>query len=110
MFASLLQVRDGSKRIPIAALRPSIILTFTFFRGDLRTSLTLDVGEDDTSKPSDQCEHENRVFLCAGMAGAILAVYYESKGYKRKASDCWITLGVSVAFHLVAGIFLYAQR
>jgi hypothetical protein len=49
-------------------------------------------------------------FLCAGMAGAILAVYYESKGYKRKASDCWITLVVSIAFHLVAGVFLYAQR
>jgi hypothetical protein len=32
----------------------SIILTFTFFRGDLRTSLTLDVGEDDTLKPRDQ--------------------------------------------------------
>jgi hypothetical protein len=42
----------------------SIILTFTFFRGDLRTSLTLDVGEDDTLKPWDQpwdqCEHETR--------------------------------------------------
>jgi hypothetical protein len=30
-----------------------------FFRGDLGTSLTLDVGEDDTLKPSDQCEHQS---------------------------------------------------
>jgi hypothetical protein len=27
-------------------IHPSIVLAFTFFRGDLRTSLTLDVGED----------------------------------------------------------------
>ena len=35
-----------------------------FFRGDLRTSLTLDVGEEDTFKPPDQprdqCEHETK--------------------------------------------------
>jgi hypothetical protein len=36
----------------------SIILTFTFFRRDLRTSVTLDVGGDHTLKPSDQREHE----------------------------------------------------
>jgi hypothetical protein len=34
-----------------------------FFRGDLPTSLTSDVGEDDTLKPwnqpRDQCEHES---------------------------------------------------
>jgi phosphotransferase system glucose/maltose/N-acetylglucosamine-specific IIC component len=51
-----------------------------------------------------------RIFLFiffAGIFGAVLAVYYDSKGYKRKASDCWITLGVSLAFHLVAGAFLY---
>src|SRR5438105_2746145 len=51
-----------------------------------------------------------RIFIflfCAGLLGAVLAVHYDSKGYKRKASDCWITLGVSVAFHLVAGAFLY---
>jgi hypothetical protein len=41
-------------------IHPSIMLTFTFFRGDLRTSLTLVVGEDDTLKPSDQCEHQSR--------------------------------------------------
>ena len=37
----------------------SITLTFTFFRGDLRTSLTSDVGEDDALKPSDQGEHQS---------------------------------------------------
>jgi hypothetical protein len=40
----------------------SIVLTFTFIRGDLRTSLTLVVGVDGTLKPSDQpwdqCEDE----------------------------------------------------
>ena len=54
-----------------------------------------------------------RIFIfifCAGLLGAVLAVYYDSKGYKGKASDCWITLGVSIAFHVVAGVFLYALR
>ncbi len=41
-----------------ADIHPSITLTFTFFRGDLRTSLTSDVEEEDTLKPWDQCEHE----------------------------------------------------
>jgi uncharacterized membrane protein len=44
--------------------------------------------------------------LCAGIFGAVLAVYYDSKGYKKKSSDCWITLVISLAFHLVAGIIL----
>ena len=54
-----------------------------------------------------------RIFIfifCAGLLGAVLAVYYDSKGYKRKATDCWVTLGISVAFHLLAGGFLYANR
>ena len=49
-------------------------------------------------------------FLCAGIAGAILAVYYDSKGYKRKARDCWVTLGVSVAVHVVLGVLVYSGR
>jgi hypothetical protein len=48
--------------------------------------------------------------FCARLFGAVLAVYYDSKGYKRKASDCWITLGVSIAFHLGAGVLLYSIR
>jgi hypothetical protein len=46
----------------------------------------------------------------AGIFGAVLAVYYDNKGYKRKASECWITLGVSLAFHLIAGVLLYSTR
>jgi hypothetical protein len=49
-------------------------------------------------------------FFCAGLFGPVLAAYYDSKGYKRKATDCWVTLGVSLAFHLVAGVFLYSSR
>jgi len=49
-------------------------------------------------------------FLCAGTAGAILAVYYDSKGYKMKARDCWITLGVSVTVHVVLGALVYSSR
>ena len=36
-----------------------------------------------------------RIFIfifCAGILGALFAVYYENRGYKRKASDCWVTL------------------
>jgi len=48
--------------------------------------------------------------FCAGLFGALLAVYYDSKGYKKKASDCWITLGISIAFHLAAGVLLSLAR
>ena len=47
-------------------------------------------------------------FLCAGIAGAMLAVYYESKGYKKKATDCWVTLGIIVAVHVVLGVLTYS--
>ncbi len=46
-------------------------------------------------------------FLCAGIAGALLAVYYDSKGFKRKASDCWITMGVGIAAHILLGIVIF---
>ena len=42
-------------------------------------------------------------FLCAGIFGALLAVYYDSKGFKKKASDCWITMAVSIAAHVALG-------
>ena len=51
-----------------------------------------------------------RIFIFiffAGLLGAVLAVYYDTKGYKRKASDCWITMGVSLGFHLVVGVMTY---
>jgi hypothetical protein len=51
-----------------------------------------------------------RIFLFlffAGIFGAVLAAYYDSKGYKKKASDCWITMIASIAFHLVAAFVLY---
>ena len=54
-----------------------------------------------------------RIFIfifCAGLLGAVLAIYYDRKGFKRKASDCWITLGVSIVFHIVAGVFVQLMR
>ncbi len=48
--------------------------------------------------------------LFAGMAGAVLAVYFEHKGYKGKASDCWVTVGVSAGFHLLAGTLVFCAR
>ncbi len=47
---------------------------------------------------------------CAGLLGALLAVYYDSKGYKQKASECWIILCLSVGLHLVLGVLLYSTR
>jgi len=47
-------------------------------------------------------------FLC-GIFGAILAVYYEKEGYKRKAADCWKTLGISAAVHIAAGLILWRR-
>jgi hypothetical protein len=48
--------------------------------------------------------------FCAGLSGAILAVYYESKGYKKKASDCWLVMGLSFVVHFLLGGILYLAR
>ena len=42
--------------------------------------------------------------LCSGISGAIFAVYYDSKGFKRKAKDCWITLAASLAIHILVAL------
>jgi hypothetical protein len=42
-MANMLQLLTKPKELTF----PSIILTFTFIRGDLRTKPTLDVGEDE---------------------------------------------------------------
>ena len=47
--------------------------------------------------------------VCSGILGIVLALYYENRGYKKKASDCWITLGISVAVHVLIGIFVAVQ-
>ena len=39
--------------------------------------------------------------LCSGLFGAPLAVYYSSKGFKRKASDCWFTMSASIGVHIL---------
>ena len=49
-------------------------------------------------------------FFCAGLVGALCAVYYDQKGYKRKASDCWVTLGVSATVHLAFFLISYAAH
>jgi hypothetical protein len=45
-------------------------------------------------------------FLCAGVPGALLAVYYANNGYRAKAKDCWITMGVSIAAHVVLSVMV----
>lgn len=45
--------------------------------------------------------------LCAGIPGGILGAYYETKGYPRKARDCWIIAFVSFMVHLLAGGCFY---
>ncbi len=65
------------------------------------------------AKAQERLGWPTRIFIfifCAGLAGALLAVYYDSKGYKRKAADCWVTLGVSLACHVVLGLSLAAFR
>ncbi len=41
--------------------------------------------------------------LCPIVPCAVLAAYYDAKGYKQKASDCWITLAISAAAYLLVG-------
>ena len=47
-------------------------------------------------------------FLGAGIAGGLLGAYYENKGYTGKAADCWITVAVSAAAHILAALLTYA--
>src|SRR5689334_2772244 len=65
------------------------------------------------AKAEEPLDWPTRIFiflLCAGIAGAILAAYYDSKGYKTKARECWLTLAASVAVHVVVGALVYAHR
>ena len=48
--------------------------------------------------------------LCCGISGAVFAVYYDSKGFKRKAKDCWITLGASLAVHFLVTLIYSMGR
>ena len=50
------------------------------------------------------------LLFCSGLLGALLGVYYESKGYKKKASDCWMFMGISLSFHLFIGFVLFLTR
>jgi hypothetical protein len=60
----------------------------------------------EVAKASERLGWPTRILiflLCAGLSGAILAVYYDSKGYKQKSSDCWITMVISFTAHVVLG-------
>ena len=62
------------------------------------------------AKAEERLGWPTRIFIflfCAGLFGALLAVYYDNKGFKKKAADCWITLALSIAFHVVLGLVLY---
>jgi hypothetical protein len=49
-------------------------------------------------------------FLCSGILGVTLAVYYDTKGYKAKAKDCWTTAGLSFAAHVFLGALRLSTR
>jgi hypothetical protein len=54
-----------------------------------------------------------RIFIflfCAGLVGILMAVHYGNQGYKKKASDCWMTLALSMIFHVLLGGCIYLQR
>jgi phosphotransferase system glucose/maltose/N-acetylglucosamine-specific IIC component len=65
------------------------------------------------SKAQERLGWPMRIFIflfCAGLVGAVLAVYYDSKGYNRKAADCWLAMGVSIAFYLAIGVFAWLTK
>jgi hypothetical protein len=47
---------------------------------------------------------------CSGIFGVPWAVFYESNGYKRKASQCWVLTGISVAFWWGLALLMYLGR
>jgi len=48
--------------------------------------------------------------FCMGLSGIVLAIYFETRGYKRKARDCLITLGVTLVVCVVLGALLLLTR
>ncbi len=50
------------------------------------------------------------IFIFAGLPGILLAGYYTTNGYKRKAVDSWITLGCATIFQLVLGVLIYSAH
>ena len=49
------------------------------------------------------------VFLvCAGLPGMFMALYYDSKGARRKSRECWITAVLGLGASVLAGAFLAA--
>jgi hypothetical protein len=49
-------------------------------------------------------------FLCAGLVTILLAVYYDSKGFKRKARDCWVMMGFSAVAHVLLALLGFLTR
>jgi hypothetical protein len=70
----------------------------------------LAIEQDKASVPLDWPLRILIFVVCSGLLGMILAVYYDNKGYKRKARDCWVTLGVSALVHLGLSGCVYVLR
>src|SRR3954447_4847460 len=48
------------------------------------------------------------IFVFAGLlTGVFAAIYYENKGYKRKAREAWVTLAISLAAHALLGMLIF---
>jgi len=82
------------------------------------TVVQLKTGSE-SQKAADEAKAQERLgwpirivifIFCAGLLAILLAVYYDNKGYKKKASDCWITLVLSISFHLIVGALLALIR
>jgi hypothetical protein len=47
--------------------------------------------------------------LCFSIWPIVLAVYYHSRGYKRKASHCLWAMGAGLLWYLMLGIFYFRE-
>ena len=77
-------------------------------RVELQTQSQASKHQED-AKASERLGIGLRIFIvifCFGLTGVLLAVYYDSKGCKQKARDCWMMLALSLALHFLLGILL----
>ncbi len=47
---------------------------------------------------------------CSGILGAPWALFYERRGYKRKAVQCWVTMVISLVFWWGFALLTYLWR
>jgi len=66
-----------------------------------------DVAETKAIQPLSWVMRILMFLLTLGLPQVLLFQYYDSRGYKRKGSECWIWMFYGLIFYVVVALFLY---